>query len=76
MTLHRRKFLGVSAAAAAAAAGARFDLGSIAAQDATPAPSPAPDMMTMYGPVQGNSAYKLAFMQVFPSKKNMNCWDC
>ena len=38
------------------------------AQDATPGASPAAggDPMTMYGPVQGNEAYRLAFMQVFP----------
>lgn len=34
------------------------------AQDATP--EAAADPMTMYGPVQGNEAYRLAFMQVFP----------
>src|SRR5215218_1443745 len=62
MTLHRRTFLGLSAAAAAAATtGLKF--GPAAAQDATPAADP----MTAYGPVQGAEPYKLAFMQVFPS---------
>lgn len=63
MTLHRRKFLGVSAAVAAAMSAGRLAPGLVAAQEATPAADP----MTMYGPVQGNSPYKLAFMQVFPS---------
>ncbi len=37
------------------------------AQDGTPMASPAAaDPMTMFGPVQGNEAYRLAFMQVFP----------
>ncbi len=66
MTLHRRTFLGLSAAAAAAATSG-FKIGPTAAQDATPAASPVADPMTAYGPVQGNEAYKLAFMQVFPS---------
>jgi ribose transport system substrate-binding protein len=66
MTLHRRKFLGLSAATAAAAAGMSFT--PAFAQDATPEAAGTPaDPMTAYGPVQGNSAYKLAFMQVFPS---------
>src|SRR3954451_19639900 len=66
MTLHRRTFLGLSAAAAAAATtGMKF--GSAFAQDATPEAGTPADPMTAYGPVQGNSAYKLAFMQVFPS---------
>jgi ribose transport system substrate-binding protein len=34
------------------------------AQDATP--EAGADPMTMYGPVQGNEEYRLAFMQVFP----------
>ena len=34
------------------------------AQDATP--EAMADPMTMYGPVQGNEPYRLAFMQVFP----------
>lgn len=38
------------------------------AQDATPGATPAAgaDPMTMFGPVQGNANYRLAFMQVFP----------
>ncbi|HLL50253.1 MAG TPA: sugar ABC transporter substrate-binding protein, partial [Thermomicrobiales bacterium] len=38
----------------------------VLAQDATPSASPVADPATMYGPVQGNSPYKLAYMQVFP----------
>jgi ribose transport system substrate-binding protein len=37
------------------------------AQEATPEGSPAADPTTMYGPVQGNENYQLAFMQVLPS---------
>src|SRR5262245_32643999 len=66
MTLHRRKFIGLSAAAAAAAT-MGFRLGPVAAQDASPEASPA-DPMTMYGPVQGNEQYKIAYMQVYPSQ--------
>jgi ribose transport system substrate-binding protein len=66
MTLHRRKFIGLSAAAAAAAT-TGMNFGSAFAQDATPVVGTPADPMTAYGPVQGNSAYKLAFMQVFPS---------
>jgi len=38
------------------------------AQDATPMASPAAggDPLTMYGPVQANEEYRIAFMQVFP----------
>jgi ribose transport system substrate-binding protein len=68
MTLHRRKFLGLSAAAAAAAT-TGLNLSPAFAQDATPEAGGTPaDPMTAYGPVQGNSAYKLAFMQVYPSQ--------
>jgi ribose transport system substrate-binding protein len=66
MTLHRRKFIGLSAAVAAAA-GTGFKLGPVAAQDASPEASPA-DPMTKFGPVQANDAYKLAFMQVYPAQ--------
>ena len=38
----------------------------VLAQDATPSASPVADPRTMFGPVQGNSPYKLAYMQVFP----------
>jgi ribose transport system substrate-binding protein len=64
MRIHRRTFLGLTAAAAATPA---LRWVGAAAQDATPSPSP--DMMTMYGPVQGKSAYKIAYMQVFPSNQ-------
>src|SRR5215211_5070080 len=39
---------------------------NVLAQDATPSASPVADPRTMFGPVQGNSPYKLAYMQVFP----------
>src|SRR6188472_3461835 len=68
MTLHRRTFLGLSAAAAAAAT-TRLKFSPAFAQDATPEAGGTPaDPMTEYGPVQGNSAYKLAFLQVLPSQ--------
>jgi ribose transport system substrate-binding protein len=38
----------------------------VMAQDATPAASPVANPRTLYGPVQGNKPYKLAYMQVFP----------
>src|SRR3954469_23945448 len=38
----------------------------VLAQDATPSASPVADPRTMFGPVKGNSAYKLAYMQVLP----------
>jgi len=64
MRIQRRQFLGLTAAIAAAPA---LRWAGIAAQEATPAPAPSRDeLMKMYGPVKGNSAYKLAFMQVFP----------
>jgi ribose transport system substrate-binding protein len=63
MRLQRRTFLGLSAALAATPV---LNLAGVSAQDATPSPA-AVDPKTAYGPVQGNSAYKLAFMQVFPS---------
>jgi ribose transport system substrate-binding protein len=65
MHMHRRTFLGLTAAAAVAP---NLRWLNVAAQDGTPMPeaSPPADLTTMYGPVQGNSAYKLAFMQVFP----------
>ncbi len=63
MTIDRRRLLILSAGAAAAVATrAPF----AAAQEGTPTGSPTADTMTMYGPVQANSSYKLAFMQVFP----------
>ena len=77
MPMQRRTFLGLSAALAATPVLGSTTLGhrSAAAQDATPGASPAAspaaaptadDLKAMYGPVQGTSAYKLAFMQVFP----------
>jgi ribose transport system substrate-binding protein len=61
MQMKRRQFLGIPLAIAAVPA---LRWVEAAAQDATPEATP--DPMTMYGPVQGNESYKLAFMQVFP----------
>jgi ribose transport system substrate-binding protein len=61
--MDRRRFLILSGGIAAIPALRGTD---ILAQDATPAASPAADPRTMFGPVQGNSPYKLAYMQVFP----------
>jgi ribose transport system substrate-binding protein len=69
MTLHRRRFLVLSVAAAAAPALGR--MGALA-QDATPVGSPvAGDILDLgrFGPVQGASAYKLAFMQPYPNNE-------
>ena len=63
VTMDRRRFLTVSAGIAAIPA---LRASGVLAQDATPAASPTADPQTMFGPVQGNSAYKLAYMQVFP----------
>ncbi len=67
MTMKRRTFLGMSVALAATPA---LGWNAARAQDATPGATPvapsADELKSMYGPVQGNSAYKLAFMQVFP----------
>jgi ABC-type sugar transport system substrate-binding protein len=65
MELNRRKFIVLTSATAAAPA---LKWTGVLAQEGTPEASPeaTPDLMTMFGPVQGNSAYKLAFMQVFP----------
>ncbi|MFL5760023.1 MAG: sugar ABC transporter substrate-binding protein [Thermomicrobiales bacterium] len=65
MELNRRKFLVLTSAVAATPA---LKWANAFAQGATPEASPeaTPDLMTKYGPVKGNSAYKLAFMQVFP----------
>lgn len=60
--MKRRQFIGLSLAATALP---QLRWLGAAAQDATP-PAATPDPMTMYGPVQGNENYKLAFMQVFP----------
>lgn len=64
MRMKRREFLGLSAGAALALPSLRW--AGASAQGATPAASPAADLMTQYGPVQGKKAYRLAFMQVFP----------
>jgi ribose transport system substrate-binding protein len=65
MRLNRRYFVLAGGAVAATPLVGR--LGALA-QDATPEASPeTADPTTMYGPVQGSEAYRLAFMQVFPS---------
>src|SRR3954447_11953593 len=63
MKLDRRGFLIVTAGVAAAPS---LRWTGALAQDATPEASPVADPRTMFGPVQGSSAYKLAYMQVFP----------
>ena len=63
MNMDRRRFLILSGGIAAIPS---LRWTSILAQDATPAASPVADPRTMFGPVQGNSPYKLAYMQVFP----------
>jgi ribose transport system substrate-binding protein len=62
MRLNRRNL--VIAGGAVAASPLLSKTGALA--QGTPEASPA-DPTTMYGPVQGNEAYNLAFMQVFPS---------
>jgi ribose transport system substrate-binding protein len=61
--MDRRRLLIVSTGMVAASA---LNWRGVLAQDATPQATPQADPRTMYGPVQGNSAYKLAYMQVFP----------
>ncbi len=63
MNMDRRRFLILSGGIAAIPS---LRWTSILAQDATPAASPAADPRSMFGPVQVNSPYKLAYMQVFP----------
>src|SRR3954467_4027683 len=63
MKVHRRGFL-IATAGVAAAPSLRW--AGVLAQDATPQASPTADPRTMFGPVKGNSSYKLAYMQVFP----------
>src|SRR4051794_3675665 len=63
MKLNRRGFLIVTAGVAAVPS---LRWTGALAQDATPAASPTADPRTMFGPVKGNSGYKLAYMQVFP----------
>jgi ribose transport system substrate-binding protein len=68
--MNRRELLAVAAMLGATPA---LRWVAVAAQDATPEASPAamtPDqLMKAYGPVKGNSSYKLAYMQVFPSNQ-------
>jgi ribose transport system substrate-binding protein len=61
--MDRRRFLILSGGIAATPS---LRWTNILAQDATPSASPVADPRTMFGPVQGNSPYKLAYMQVFP----------
>src|SRR5215211_6551996 len=61
--MDRRKFL-IRSGGIAAIPSLRWT--NVLAQDATPSASPVADPATMYGPVQGSSPYKLAYMQVFP----------
>jgi ribose transport system substrate-binding protein len=69
VNLDRRRFLILSAGAAAVPS---LYWTSALAQDATPAASPVADPATAYGPVQGTSAYRLAYMQVFPDNPFWN----
>src|SRR5215208_7062114 len=61
--MDRRRFLILSGGVAAIPT---LRLTDVLAQDATPSATPAADPRTMFGPVQGNNPYKLAYMQVFP----------
>jgi ribose transport system substrate-binding protein len=63
--LNRRKFIVLTSAVAAAPA--LKWTGAVAQGTPEASPEATPDLMTQFGPVQGNSTYKLAFMQVFPS---------
>ena len=63
MNMDRRRFLILSGGIAAIPS---LRWTGVLAQDATPSASPVADPATMYGPVQGNSPYRLAYMQVFP----------
>ena len=63
MNIDRRRFLILSGGIAAVPS---LRWTGVLAQDATPSASPVANPRTMFGPVQGNSAYKLAYMQVFP----------
>jgi ribose transport system substrate-binding protein len=64
--MDRRRFLILSGGIGGIAATPSLRWTNILAQDATPSASPVADPRTMFGPVQGNSPYKLAYMQVFP----------
>jgi ribose transport system substrate-binding protein len=61
--IDRRRFLILSGGIAAIPS---LRWTGVLAQNATPSASPVADPRTMFGPVQGNSPYKLAYMQVFP----------
>jgi ribose transport system substrate-binding protein len=63
VNIDRRRFLILSGGIAAIPS---LRWMNVLAQDATPSASPVADPAAMYGPVQGNSPYKLAYMQVFP----------
>src|SRR5918997_5177477 len=63
VNMDRRRFLILSGGVVAAPS---LRWTGALAQDATPSASPVADPATMYGPVQGNSQYRLAYMQVFP----------
>jgi len=63
VNIDRRRFLILSGGIAAIPS---LRWTGVVAQDATPSASPVADPRTMFGPVQGNSPYKLAYMQVFP----------
>jgi ribose transport system substrate-binding protein len=63
MNIDRRRFLILSGGIAAIPS---LRWTNVLAQDATPSASPVADPATMFGPVQGNSEYRLAYMQVFP----------
>jgi ribose transport system substrate-binding protein len=63
VNIDRRRLLIVSAGIAAAPGLRRLEA---LAQGATPAASPVANPKTLFGPVKGNKAYKLAYMQVFP----------
>ncbi len=76
MTMKRRTFVGLSAALAASpflgrgVSGAQdddpIDASPAATPGGTPAALSADDLKVLYGPVQGNSAYRLVFMLVVP----------
>jgi ribose transport system substrate-binding protein len=63
VNIDRRRFLILSGGIAAIPT---LRWTEVLAQDATPSASPVADPRTMFGPVKGNSSYKLAYMQVFP----------
>jgi ribose transport system substrate-binding protein len=69
VNMDRRRFLILSIGAAALPS---VQWTNALAQDATPSASPVADPAAQYGPVQGNSAYRLAYMQVFPDNPFWN----